>query len=91
MIIIFKAKVGREKEFQLALRKLRGKDVDISHEAIEIMVHSKLSQLIKVSIHLTCLMTEAEFNLAYRIILKLLKTFLRLRCLICSKADTCGL
>ncbi|KAI5447404.1 hypothetical protein KIW84_015023 [Lathyrus oleraceus] len=31
------AKVGREKEFQLALRKLRGKDVDISHEAIEIM------------------------------------------------------
>ncbi|KAK2394001.1 Major facilitator superfamily protein [Trifolium repens] len=31
------AKVGREKEFQLALRKLRGNDVDISHEATEIL------------------------------------------------------
>ncbi|KAG2395798.1 Sugar transporter ERD6-like 16 [Vigna angularis] len=31
------AKVGREKEFQLALRSLRGKDVDISHEAAEIL------------------------------------------------------
>ncbi len=39
----FQAKVGREKEFQLALRKLRGKDVDISDEANEILVHSKLS------------------------------------------------
>nr|KYP72775.1 Sugar transporter ERD6-like 16 [Cajanus cajan] len=31
------AKVGREKEFQLALRRLRGKDVDISYEAAEIL------------------------------------------------------
>ncbi|KAL1358399.1 sugar transporter ERD6-like 16 [Arachis hypogaea] len=31
------AKVGREKEFQLALRRLRGKDADISHEAQEIL------------------------------------------------------
>ncbi|XP_057433200.1 sugar transporter ERD6-like 16 [Lotus japonicus] len=31
------AKVGREKEFQVALRRLRGKDVDISHEATEIL------------------------------------------------------
>ncbi|KAH1217688.1 Sugar transporter ERD6-like 16 [Glycine max] len=31
------AKVGREKEFQLALRRLRGKDVDISDEAAEIL------------------------------------------------------
>ncbi|KAK7342410.1 hypothetical protein VNO80_25361 [Phaseolus coccineus] len=31
------AKVGREKEFQLALRSLWGKDVDISHEAAEIL------------------------------------------------------
>ncbi|RDY11119.1 Sugar transporter ERD6-like 16, partial [Mucuna pruriens] len=31
------AKVGREKEFQLALRSLRGKDVDISDEAAEIL------------------------------------------------------
>ncbi|PNY04855.1 sugar transporter ERD6-like 16-like protein [Trifolium pratense] len=31
------AKVGREKEFQLALRKLRGNDFDISHEAAEIL------------------------------------------------------
>ncbi|TKY72051.1 Sugar transporter ERD6 16 [Spatholobus suberectus] len=31
------AKVGREKEFQLALRRLRGKDVNISYEAAEIL------------------------------------------------------
>ena len=41
------AKVGREKEFQLALRRLRGKDVDISDEAAEILVLSKLSLLIE--------------------------------------------
>ncbi|KAH1208505.1 Sugar transporter ERD6-like 16 [Glycine max] len=33
------AKVGREKEFQLALRRLRGKDVDISDEAAEILIY----------------------------------------------------
>ena len=32
------AKVGREKEFQVALRKLRGKDADITFEAAEIKV-----------------------------------------------------
>ena len=32
------AKVGREKEFQDALRKLRGKDADITFEAAEIKV-----------------------------------------------------
>lgn len=37
------AKVGREKEFQLALSRLRGKDADISDEAAEILVLSKLS------------------------------------------------
>lgn len=42
MYVLFQAKVGREKEFQLALRSLRGRDVDISHEAAEILVHSKL-------------------------------------------------
>ncbi|KAF7813699.1 Sugar transporter ERD6-like 16 [Senna tora] len=31
------AKVGHEKEFQAALRRLRGKDVDISQEAAEIL------------------------------------------------------
>ncbi|KAK2358170.1 Major facilitator superfamily protein [Trifolium repens] len=31
------AKVGREKEFQIALRRLRGKNVDISNEADEIL------------------------------------------------------
>ncbi|KAK7292332.1 hypothetical protein RIF29_08110 [Crotalaria pallida] len=31
------AKVGHEKEFQVALRRLRGKDVDISEEADEIL------------------------------------------------------
>ncbi|XP_027368850.1 sugar transporter ERD6-like 16 [Abrus precatorius] len=38
------AKVGREKEFQLALRRLRGKDVDISHEAAEILDYIKTLQ-----------------------------------------------
>ena len=36
------AKVGREKDFQVALGKLRGKDTDISKEAAEILVLSKL-------------------------------------------------
>ncbi|KAF8016003.1 hypothetical protein BT93_H1528 [Corymbia citriodora subsp. variegata] len=33
------AKVGREKEFHLALQKLRGKDADVSREAAEIQVY----------------------------------------------------
>ena len=38
------AKTGRKKEFDAALRELRGKDVDISEEADEIQVFiSKLS------------------------------------------------
>lgn len=32
------AKVGKEKEFESALQKLRGKDFDISQEAAEIQV-----------------------------------------------------
>jgi SP family sugar porter-like MFS transporter len=32
------AKVGREKDFEAALQKLRGKDVDISQEKDEIQV-----------------------------------------------------
>lgn len=32
------AKVGLDKEFQVALRKLRGKDADITREAAEIQV-----------------------------------------------------
>ncbi|XP_054787459.1 sugar transporter ERD6-like 16 [Prosopis cineraria] len=38
------AKVGHEKEFQAALRILRGKDVDISHEASEIMEYIETLQ-----------------------------------------------
>lgn len=34
----FQAKVGRKKEFQLALQTLRGKDTDVSREAAEIQV-----------------------------------------------------
>lgn len=33
------AKVGREKEFEVALRRLRGKDADVSKEAAEIQVY----------------------------------------------------
>lgn len=33
------AKTGREKEFEAALQRLRGKDADISLEAAEIQVH----------------------------------------------------
>lgn len=32
------AKMGREKQFETALKKLRGKGTDISHEAEEIKV-----------------------------------------------------
>lgn len=35
---IMQAKVGKEKEFESALQKLRGKDFDISQEAAEIQV-----------------------------------------------------
>ncbi|XP_038723139.1 sugar transporter ERD6-like 16 [Tripterygium wilfordii] len=35
------AKVGRDKEFQPALRRLRGKDADIAHEAAIIQVYIK--------------------------------------------------
>ena len=42
-IIYVQAKVGREKEFEIALRTLRGKDADISHEAAEILVLFMLS------------------------------------------------
>ena len=34
----FQAKVGHEKEFEVALRRLRGKDADVSKEATEIQV-----------------------------------------------------
>ena len=34
------AKIGREKEFEVALQKLRGKDADISEEAAEIQVRT---------------------------------------------------
>ena len=36
--VLFQAKVGREKEFEVALRRLRGKDADVSKEAAEIQV-----------------------------------------------------
>ena len=36
--IILQAKVGHEKEFQVALQRLRGKDADITNEATEIQV-----------------------------------------------------
>lgn len=38
-IFEFQAKVGRKKEFEAALLKLRGKDADISREAAEIQVN----------------------------------------------------
>ncbi|XP_028781650.1 sugar transporter ERD6-like 16 [Neltuma alba] len=38
------AKVGQEKEFQAALRRLRGKDVDISYEASEILEYIETLQ-----------------------------------------------
>ncbi|OAY27833.1 sugar transporter ERD6-like 16 isoform X2 [Manihot esculenta] len=38
------AKVGREKEFQAALQKLRGKDTDVTREAEEIHVHIQTLQ-----------------------------------------------
>ncbi|XP_015573342.1 sugar transporter ERD6-like 16 isoform X1 [Ricinus communis] len=38
------AKVGREKEFQVALQKLRGKDVDVTREAAEIQVYIQTFQ-----------------------------------------------
>lgn len=34
----FQAKVGRDKEFKLALQTLRGKDADVSYEVEEIQV-----------------------------------------------------
>ncbi|RVX22148.1 Sugar transporter ERD6-like 16 [Vitis vinifera] len=37
--VLFQAKVGREKEFEVALRRLRGKDADVSKEAAEIQVY----------------------------------------------------
>lgn len=37
-IFVFQAKVGQQKEFQVALRRLRGKDADITREAAEIQV-----------------------------------------------------
>lgn len=36
--LLMQAKVGLDKEFQVALRKLRGKDADITREAAEIQV-----------------------------------------------------
>lgn len=39
MVIKLQAKVGLEKEFEVALRKLRGKDADISLEAAEIQAY----------------------------------------------------
>lgn len=36
--MLFQAKAGREKEFRLALQKLRGKDADITNEAEGIQV-----------------------------------------------------
>ncbi|KAJ9700146.1 hypothetical protein PVL29_005800 [Vitis rotundifolia] len=38
------AKVGREKEFEVALRRLRGKDADVSKEAAEIQVYIETLQ-----------------------------------------------
>ncbi|KAJ8543348.1 hypothetical protein K7X08_005871 [Anisodus acutangulus] len=45
------AKIGRQKEFELALRKLRGKDADISEEAAEIQDYIEtLEKLPKVNL-----------------------------------------
>ncbi|XP_050209059.1 sugar transporter ERD6-like 16 isoform X2 [Mercurialis annua] len=38
------AKVGREKEFQVALQKLRGREADVTHEAAEIQEYIQSSQ-----------------------------------------------
>lgn len=38
MLLLFQAKAGREKEFRVALQKLRGKEADITNEAEEIQL-----------------------------------------------------
>lgn len=38
--------MGRQKEFEASLQKLRGKDANISHEAAEIQVLISNSQLL---------------------------------------------
>jgi SP family sugar porter-like MFS transporter len=40
--IYFQAKIGREKECEAALQRLRGENADISQEAAEIRVTSSL-------------------------------------------------
>lgn len=39
VITMLQAKVGLEKEFEVALRKLRGKDADVTREAAEIQAY----------------------------------------------------
>ena len=41
-ILHLQANVGREKDFLVALRRLRGKDADITREAAEIEVYTSL-------------------------------------------------
>ncbi|CAN1149870.1 Sugar transporter ERD6-like 16 [Linum perenne] len=41
---LFQAKVGREKEFQVALQRLRGKDTDITREALDIQLNLEALQ-----------------------------------------------
>lgn len=45
MFTCLQAKTGHQKEFEVALQRLRGKDVDISEEAAEIQVLALYSNL----------------------------------------------
>lgn len=56
-LIRVQAKIGRQKEFEASLQKLRGKDADVSHEADEIQVLISNSQLLNpvdIEILFTC-------------------------------------
>lgn len=43
------AKQGRQKEFEASLRKLRGKDADISTEAAEIQVCAEIHSILNLT------------------------------------------
>lgn len=77
--------MGRDTEFEAALRKLRGKKADISEEAAEIQV-LKSCKMDKASHDLkhTCIILD-------RIISRLWRGFRKPRCWICFRGDTYAL
>ncbi|KAL6271721.1 hypothetical protein ACE6H2_028632 [Prunus campanulata] len=62
------AKTGRQREFEMALQKLRGKDADISHEAAEIqiavglMVFQQLGGINGVCFYVSNIFEQAGFS-----------------------------